>query len=199
MVQCLVAFTDFCFATRLSAHDTDTLHEMEQYLRRFQDLRDIFRDEDIRDTFSLPRQHALVHYVHAIRLFGSLNGLCSSITESAHIRAVKDPWRRSNRRKALRQILTINTRVHKMRAARTFYGSRGLLVGDVYSQALREAALEAGVELDEFDDDDEWVDIEEDEDAGPNAEVAAVQQDFEPPSVQLTKTYGGLSLIYVSR
>jgi hypothetical protein len=44
------------------------------------------------DGFALPRQHALVHYLMLIRLFGLPNGLCSSITESKHIKAVKQPW-----------------------------------------------------------------------------------------------------------
>ncbi|KAF9521566.1 hypothetical protein CPB83DRAFT_778511, partial [Crepidotus variabilis] len=37
------------------------------------------------------RQHALSHYVLLIILFGASNGYCSSITESKHIKAVKEP------------------------------------------------------------------------------------------------------------
>jgi hypothetical protein len=51
---------------------------------------------------SLPLQYALVHYIRFIRLYGSPNGLCSSIT---HIKAVKEPWRRSSRFNALSQML----------------------------------------------------------------------------------------------
>ena len=54
----------------------------------------------------LPRQHALVsHYYTLIKLFGSPNGLCSSITESEHIKSVKEPWHCSSRFKALVQML----------------------------------------------------------------------------------------------
>ncbi len=54
---------------------------------------------------SLPRQHSVMHYKENIKLFGSPGGLSSSITESKHIKAVKEPWRRSNRYNALGQML----------------------------------------------------------------------------------------------
>ena len=59
-------------------------------------LQDIFIKARVRDSISLPCQHALSHYYYLIHLFGSPNGLCSSITESKHIKAMKEPWRRSN-------------------------------------------------------------------------------------------------------
>jgi len=52
----------------------------------------------------------------SIQLFGSPNGLCSSITESKHIKAVKEPWRRSNRYKALKQMLRTILRTEKLAA-----------------------------------------------------------------------------------
>jgi hypothetical protein len=90
---------------------------MDNLLTQFQELREVFRDEDVRSNFALPRQHALVHYTTSIRLFGSPNGLCSSITESKHICAVKEPWRRTNRKNPLIQILEVNNRLSKLAAA----------------------------------------------------------------------------------
>ncbi|KAF9784556.1 hypothetical protein BJ322DRAFT_1006884, partial [Thelephora terrestris] len=77
--------------------------------------------------FSLPCQHLMVHYYNNIKNFGSPNGLCSSITESKHITAVKHPWRRSNRYKALSQILKVNERLDKLTAARADFNTRGML------------------------------------------------------------------------
>ncbi len=54
-------------------------------------------------------------------------GICSSITESRHITAVKRPWRRSNRYEALGQMLLINQRLDKLAAARVDYVRRGML------------------------------------------------------------------------
>lgn len=89
------------------------------------------------EGFSLPRQHALVHYRHHIQNFGAPNGLCSSITESKHIEAVKKPWRRSNRYNALQQMLRVNMRNDKLTAARIDFQLRGMLDGTCLGDALR--------------------------------------------------------------
>ena len=65
----------------------------------------------------------------SIQLFGSPNGLCSSITESKHIKAVKEPWRRSSRYKALKQILQVLVRLDKIAALRRLFASHGMLRG----------------------------------------------------------------------
>ena len=57
------------------------------------------------------------HYLDMICLFGAPNGLCSSITEAKHIKAVKEPWHRSNRNKPLKQMLLTNQRLDKLAAA----------------------------------------------------------------------------------
>ena len=59
--------------------------------------------------------------------FDAPNGLCSSITESRHITAVKRPWRRSNRYEALGQMLLANQRLDKLAAAKVDFWSRGML------------------------------------------------------------------------
>lgn len=110
---------------------------MEAALDRYFRLRDIFIDTGVREAFSLPRQHALLHWVRMIKQFGSPNGVCTSIAESKHIRAVKRPWRASNRNNPLVQILRTNTRLSKLAAARAEFGRRGILRGDIVSYAQR--------------------------------------------------------------
>ncbi|KAI0310520.1 hypothetical protein OF83DRAFT_1178460, partial [Amylostereum chailletii] len=124
VVECVRTFLDFCYIARRSSHTRDSLQVLEATLDRFHELRDVFREVDIRNDFALPRQHSLVHLVRGIRLFGSPNGICSSITESKHIRAVKDPWRASSCNEALGQILRMNTRLSKIAAARSDFGTR---------------------------------------------------------------------------
>ena len=67
------------------------------------------------------------HYPDHIFEFGAPNGLCSSITESKHIKAVKEPWRRSNRFQALGQMLRTNQRLDRLAAARVDFENRGML------------------------------------------------------------------------
>jgi hypothetical protein len=90
---------------------------------------------------SIYRQHSLVHYVKLICAFGAPNGLCSSITESKHIKAVKEPWWRSNHFKALPQILLTNQRLNKLAAARVDFTECGMLWGTclsgIWEQTMR--------------------------------------------------------------
>ncbi|TFK23429.1 hypothetical protein FA15DRAFT_656761 [Coprinopsis marcescibilis] len=119
-VECLSAFLDFCYLVRRNDFNCDTLLSINQALQRFHLQHEVFRTPGVWDEgFSLPRQHSLVHYLQNIRNFGAPNGLCSSITESCHITAVKQPWRRSNHYKALGQMLLINQRLDKLHAAQS--------------------------------------------------------------------------------
>ncbi|KAJ7106759.1 hypothetical protein C8R44DRAFT_541879, partial [Mycena epipterygia] len=93
----------------------------------------VFIQTGVRTTISLPRQHSLVHYPRSICLFGSPNGLCSSITESKHIKALKEPWRRSNRFKALVQMLRTVRRLDSMAAAKAIYHAQGMMAGTAAS------------------------------------------------------------------
>ncbi|KAG6839004.1 hypothetical protein C0991_006648 [Blastosporella zonata] len=94
MVRSIAAFIEFCYLVRQSVIDEDNLVAIEGALAKFHHERVIFEHEGVRpDGFSLPRQHSMVHYRHLIQEFGAPNGLCSSITESKHIKAVKEPWR----------------------------------------------------------------------------------------------------------
>ncbi|KAF8901766.1 hypothetical protein CPB85DRAFT_1227614, partial [Mucidula mucida] len=97
-------------------------------LARFHSLRKVFIKTGVCQTISLPRQHSLVHYRCHIEEFGAPNGLCSSITESQHITAVKRPWRRSSRNQALGQMLLTNQRLDKLYALNMELATVGLVL-----------------------------------------------------------------------
>ena len=105
MVRCISAFMDACYIARQNAITAPALEHFRESVERFHELRNIFITTGVRASISLPRQHALSHFHYAMQFFGSPNGICSSITESKHIKAVKEPWRRSSRFKALIQML----------------------------------------------------------------------------------------------
>jgi len=126
--MCLSAFLDACYITRRQNIDSDALDSLNSALAKFWELHEIFRTSGVRPTgFSLPRQHALFHYCCHIEDFGAPGGLCSSITESCHITAVKKPWRHSNRYQALGQMLTINQCLDKLAAMRSDFIACGML------------------------------------------------------------------------
>jgi len=136
VVRTFRAFLEFCFLVRRNIITEDSLNEIQDALTRFHHYRKIFDTLGIVDTFSLPRQHSMTHYVDQIRLFGAPNGLCSSITESKHIKAVKEPWRWSSKNQALGQMLLANQRLDKLAASRVDFAERGMLVGTALSSVL---------------------------------------------------------------
>ncbi|KAG1848763.1 hypothetical protein DFJ58DRAFT_717042 [Suillus subalutaceus] len=88
------ALMKFCSIVRQYIITEDTLEKLSDALWHFHQYQQIFQDTGVQfNGFSLPRQHSLNHYILLIHMFGALNGLCSSITESKHIKAIKEPWR----------------------------------------------------------------------------------------------------------
>jgi hypothetical protein len=127
MLRCFRAFLEFCYIARHDVITEQSLAQLKDSLRRFHHYRQVFDEIGVSPGSSLPRQHSLTHYADSIRLFGVPNGVCSSITEAKHIKAVKEPWRRSNHYQPLNQILYINQRLDKLSAMRTDFTNRGML------------------------------------------------------------------------
>ncbi|KAF8986113.1 hypothetical protein BDQ17DRAFT_1493098 [Cyathus striatus] len=91
MVRALAAFLEICYLVRKSQIDEATLRKIDLEIEQFHQEQQIFIETDVwPDGISLPRQHSLVHYCWLIQQFGAPNGLCSSITESKHIKARLD-------------------------------------------------------------------------------------------------------------
>lgn len=214
MVQAVAALIEFCYLVRRSVIDDSTLTQIDQALERFHQHREIFRDLDIRpDGFSLPRQHSLSHYHFLITQFGAPNGLCSSITESKHIKAVKKPYRRSSRNKPLGQMLITNQRNDKLAAARVYFESHGMLdgpnVAGYLAQLLSESrtsslgSAEVEDDMDEIESNQTTVDEparsglserEGENDGDEGNEAGAVDEPLAEAEVKLAKTAGMWSL-----
>ncbi|KAJ3742783.1 hypothetical protein DFH05DRAFT_1495496 [Lentinula detonsa] len=127
MTKCLSSFLDFCYLARRNDFTTDTIAELQNALHSFCEYRKIFLRTNVRAHLSIPRMHSILHYPYLIINFGAPNGVCSSITESRHITAVKKPWRRSNRYNALSQMLLTNQRLDKLTMLRARLVEQGLM------------------------------------------------------------------------
>ncbi|KAF8901482.1 hypothetical protein CPB84DRAFT_1846772 [Gymnopilus junonius] len=128
MVRAIANLIEFCYLVRHDIIDEDTLKDIDTALADFYENREAFRCMRP-EGFSLLRQHSLTHYRRSIELFGAPNGLCSSITENKHIKAVKMPYRCSNRNKPLGQMLITNQHMDKLAAARVDFTARRMLRG----------------------------------------------------------------------
>lgn len=175
---------DLCYIFRRNAITNTALHEAEVLLNKFHNLRQFFVDAGVRASTSLPRQHALLHYLTSIPMFGSPNGLCSSITESKHIKAMKEPWRRSSRFNALPQMLRTVVRLDKLSALRRWFLKNGMLVGSTAGYTARLSWLGNGVAGDDVDSDNELEQEASQHDTGPEDGPRSLS------SIQLASTPG---------
>lgn len=95
MIQAISEFVDFCYLVRRDVLDEAALDEVDDSLDDYLQDCEIFKTEGVQSNnpsgFSLPRQRIIFHYCHLIKDFGAPKGLYSSITESKHIKAVKEP------------------------------------------------------------------------------------------------------------
>ncbi|KAH9039755.1 hypothetical protein EDB84DRAFT_1587671 [Lactarius hengduanensis] len=156
MVHCIAAFMDACYITRRNAINSPSLEHLRDCVKTFHRLRAIFVETGARISLSLPCQHALEHFYNAIHLFGSPNGLCSSITESKHIRAVKEPWRRSSRYLALTQMLRTLLHMDKISVLRQRLQDSGMLQGSAFASGpgngTNDMPIDDSEELEDEDD-----------------------------------------------
>ncbi|KAG1866909.1 hypothetical protein F4604DRAFT_1881740 [Suillus subluteus] len=136
IIRAFRTFLEFCYLVQRNVIMEDTILQIEDALCQFHHYHSIFLQLGIIPTFSLPRQHAMKHYPDLICLFGVLNGLCSSMTENKHIKAVKQPWRQSNKYNALGQMLVTNQRLDKIAALRVDFTKRSMLNSTCLSDAL---------------------------------------------------------------
>jgi hypothetical protein len=208
MVQCLASFMELCFLFCRNAITATDIKRIQYELDRLHQLREVFIEAGVRADISLPRQHALLHYVTGIMNFGSPNGLCSSITESKHIVAVKNPWRRSSRYKALAQMVRTINRLDKLAALHRVYLKQGMMVGTTSAymactlhRHLPGSDSEVEVEVedghwqdDESDDESDSDDEEDDDDMGA---VGPVSGPKALSSVALASRYRMSQLTYL--
>ncbi|KAN0081518.1 hypothetical protein V8E55_009142 [Tylopilus felleus] len=139
LVSCLRAFLDFCYIVRRSELGVVDLQDADDALRRFHLHREVFCTKE----------------------FGAPNGLCSSITESWHITAVKRPWRRSNRYNALGQMLLTIQHLDKLAVARVIFIEHGMLPQDLgATRSMQEADHDTNLGSGTQETDDEAIDTE---------------------------------------
>ncbi|KAI6142986.1 hypothetical protein BKA82DRAFT_4331329 [Pisolithus tinctorius] len=102
------AFLDFCYYVQWNSLNESALESLQDALKCFHDYCCIFQETGE---------------------FGAPYGLCSSITESKHIKVVKKPWRHSNCFKALGQMLVTNQCMDKLAAVQVDFENCHMLEG----------------------------------------------------------------------
>ena len=73
-----------------------------------------------------------------IHAYGAPNGLCSSMMEKKHIKAIKKPWRWTSHYKATKQMLLTNQHLEGLSASHIHFQANSMLEGDCLITALEE-------------------------------------------------------------
>ncbi|KAL4066172.1 hypothetical protein J3A83DRAFT_4360405 [Scleroderma citrinum] len=130
------AFLEFSYLVCHNIIMEQTLHEINNTLGCFHHFHEVFWNAGVINLFLLPQQHAMKHYHYLICQFGASNGLCSSTTESKHIKAIKHPYQCTNHYRfleslyqALGQLLLINQWLNKLAAVHADFNEHGMLSG----------------------------------------------------------------------
>ncbi|KAI6044325.1 hypothetical protein EDC04DRAFT_2866027 [Pisolithus marmoratus] len=120
IVQTFHSFLEFCYMVWWNVITENNLAALDDMLMQFYEHHEIFKTTGVVVTFSLPQQHSMKHYRQLIQLFSVPNGLCSSITESKHVKAM----------------LLVNQWLDKLAASHADFKSRGMLEGTCLSTVL---------------------------------------------------------------
>ncbi|KAI6025193.1 hypothetical protein BKA83DRAFT_4124914 [Pisolithus microcarpus] len=136
-------------------------------------------------NFSLPQQHAMKHYKQLIQLFGALNGLCSLITKSKHVKAVKRPYQHTNKYHVLGQMLLINQHLDKLATSQVDFESQGMLEGMCLSTVLDQLANQwlSDEDKDELEDPLVSASIDESQEQNWAAMIIALADELHIPNL----------------
>ena len=98
------ALIDFIYYSQFQSHTTTSLNVLENCLKTFHQHKEVFVRLGIREHFNIPKLHAILHYINAIRALGSTDGYNSESPERLHIDFAKEAYRASNKRDPMEQM-----------------------------------------------------------------------------------------------
>jgi hypothetical protein len=96
LLRAVRGLLDFVYLARYPVHTTETLDQLDEALRAFNDNRQIFIDLGIRLHFNFPKGHFTRHYRDLIELYGTADNFNTEYTERLHIDLAKDAYRSTN-------------------------------------------------------------------------------------------------------
>ncbi|KAG2337208.1 hypothetical protein BDR05DRAFT_978582 [Suillus weaverae] len=139
MVLTLQALINFIYIARRNIIDSKSLNALDDALERF-------------------HRH---HKIFQTSAFGAPNGLCSSITESKHIKAVKELWQWSSQFEALNQMLLTNQCLDKLAASCIDFANCGMLRGTCLSYILDKFGMSIWINAPAYNAEDIQVQLED--------------------------------------
>ncbi|KIJ10872.1 hypothetical protein PAXINDRAFT_50258, partial [Paxillus involutus ATCC 200175] len=91
------ALLDFSYFAWLRVHTEASLTELDTALATFHSHKDVFIKLEVHNYFNILKIYQLSHYIQSIRLYGSLDGFNTELSEHLHINFAKDAYQSSNK------------------------------------------------------------------------------------------------------
>jgi len=113
-IEAITALLDFIYLAQYPAHDSETLQYLKDALDQFHKNREYFIKTGVRTDFNIPKFHSLLHYIEAIKLFGTTDNYNTEMFERLHIDFAKHGWRASNQRDEFPQMIRWLSRQEKI-------------------------------------------------------------------------------------
>lgn len=105
VLRAVIAVIDFIYYSQLQIHTSKTLDALLNALKTFHENKDVFVQAGIREHFNIPKLHAMIHYLEAIKSRGSADGFNTESPERLHIDFAKEGYRASNKRDYIKQMV----------------------------------------------------------------------------------------------
>lgn len=96
LVRAVRGVLDFLYIAQFPSQTEETLTLLTESLSAFHDNKEIFKELGIRDSFNIPKFHAMQHYMESIRNFGTTDNYNTEYTERLHIDLAKDAYKATN-------------------------------------------------------------------------------------------------------
>ncbi|KAF9533412.1 hypothetical protein CPB83DRAFT_757482, partial [Crepidotus variabilis] len=108
------AILDFTYLAQYKAHDADTLGYMETALKTFHRYKKYIIQVKLHPTLDIPKFHSLLHYINAIKDYGTTDNYNTETFERFHIDYAKEGYRASNKRDIFPQMTAWLSRREKI-------------------------------------------------------------------------------------
>lgn len=104
LIRATRAILDFLYLAQYPVHTMATLASLETVLGTFHAIKFIFVTLGIRNGFDIPKLHSFLHYIRAIKLFGTTDNYNTETTERLHIDFAKDAYQATNHKDEFSQM-----------------------------------------------------------------------------------------------
>ncbi|KAJ3504237.1 hypothetical protein NLJ89_g8041 [Agrocybe chaxingu] len=129
--KAITALLDFIYIAQYPTHNNSTLEYLQNAIEEFHEHRDYFIQLGLRKDFNIPKFHSLLHYIDAIKDFGTTDNYNTEMFERLHIDFAKHGWQATNLRDEFPQMIRWLARQEKVAGFESLLKSAGTPIAPV--------------------------------------------------------------------